>query len=66
MALQAYDGGDGMFAARLWWLLTVAGHPSARVLEGGWAKWKLEGRPAELYEPCTLKVTTAATVCHWL
>jgi thiosulfate/3-mercaptopyruvate sulfurtransferase len=33
---QAYDGGDGMMAARLWWVLTVAGHPSAMVLEGGW------------------------------
>jgi thiosulfate/3-mercaptopyruvate sulfurtransferase len=54
--LQAYDAGDGMLAARLWWLLTVAGHPSALLLEGGWAKWKDEGRPSELYEPCTLKV----------
>lgn len=33
---QAYDGGDGMFAARLWWLLTLAGHTAAYVLEGGW------------------------------
>jgi thiosulfate/3-mercaptopyruvate sulfurtransferase len=53
---QAYDSGDGMMAARLWWMLTVAGHPSALLLEGGWAKWKAEGRPSELYEPCTLKV----------
>jgi thiosulfate/3-mercaptopyruvate sulfurtransferase len=45
-----------MMAARLWWMLTVAGHPSALLLEGGWAKWKAEGRPSELYEPCTLKV----------
>jgi hypothetical protein len=34
--MQAYDSGDGMMAARLWWTLTVAGHPSAMVLEGGW------------------------------
>jgi hypothetical protein len=33
---QAYDSGDGMFAARLWWMLTVVGHPAAYVLEGGW------------------------------
>jgi thiosulfate/3-mercaptopyruvate sulfurtransferase len=32
----AYDTGDGMMAARLWWMLTVAGHPAAMVLEGGW------------------------------
>lgn len=54
--VQAYDAGDGMLAARLWWLLTVAGHPSALLLEGGWGRWAAEGRPAELYEPCTLKV----------
>ncbi|KAF6264271.1 Rhodanese-like domain-containing protein [Scenedesmus sp. NREL 46B-D3] len=52
----AYDAGDGMLAARLWWMLTVAGHPSALLLEGGWAKWRAEGRPSELHEPCTLKV----------
>ncbi|KAF8060571.1 STR1 [Scenedesmus sp. PABB004] len=51
-----YDGGDGMLAARLWWSLTVAGHPEALVLEGGWARWRAEGRPSELHEPCTLKV----------
>lgn len=34
--MQAYDSGDGMMAARLWWILTVAGHPAAHVLEGGW------------------------------
>lgn len=53
---KAYDSGDGMFAARLWWMLTVAGHPAAYVLEGGWSKWRAEHRPSELYEPCTLKV----------
>lgn len=56
LPMQAYDSGDGMFAARLWWMLTIAGHPSARVLEGGWDKWRAEGRQTELYEPCTLRV----------
>jgi thiosulfate/3-mercaptopyruvate sulfurtransferase len=51
-----YDGGDGMFAARLWWALTVHGHPRPLILEGGWARWVEEGRESELYEPCTLKV----------
>ncbi|KAI8474551.1 MAG: rhodanese domain-containing protein [Monoraphidium minutum] len=53
-----YDGGDGMLAARLWWALTVHGHPAPRILEGGWARWRAEGRALELYEPCTLKVST--------
>lgn len=56
LPFQAYDSGDGMLAARLWWLLAVAGHPTALVLQGGWDKWKAEGRTTELYEPCTLKV----------
>uniref|UniRef100_A0A383W482 Rhodanese domain-containing protein n=1 Tax=Tetradesmus obliquus TaxID=3088 RepID=A0A383W482_TETOB len=58
----AYDAGDGMLAARLWWLLTVAGHPSALLLEGGWGRWAAEGRPAELYEPCTLKPQLRTTL----
>lgn len=86
-----------MLAARLWWLLSVAGHPAPLALEGassnvvladachsssafghactsatstdsiflrhaaaagGWAAWQAEGRPAELYEPCTLKIAS--------
>lgn len=53
---QVYDSGDGMFAARLWWALTLHGHPDVRILEGGWGRWQGEGRKVALYEPCTLKV----------
>jgi thiosulfate/3-mercaptopyruvate sulfurtransferase len=40
-----YDGGNGMFASRLWWMLRWVGHTSVAVLDGGFAKWTKEGRP---------------------
>ena len=43
----AYDGGDGMAAARLWWTLRWAGHPDVRVLDGGFPAWERAGQPVE-------------------
>jgi thiosulfate/3-mercaptopyruvate sulfurtransferase len=42
----AYDQDSGMYASRLWWSLRYLGHDAVAVLDGGWAKWKREGRPA--------------------
>ena len=43
----AYDAGDGAFAARLWWLLRVAGHAQAAVLDGGFARWTALALPTD-------------------
>jgi thiosulfate/3-mercaptopyruvate sulfurtransferase len=40
-----YDDEGGHYVARLWLLLRRYGHDNLRVLEGGWTKWQLEGRP---------------------
>jgi len=42
-----YDG-SGLFAApRVWWMLRVFGGKDVRVLDGGFPRWKAEGRPTE-------------------
>ena len=43
-----YDAADGaMAAARMWWLLRLAGHRRAAVLDGGFARWQAQGGPVE-------------------
>lgn len=37
--------GEPLAAARVWMTLDVLGHPDARLLDGGIARWKAEGRP---------------------
>jgi len=36
--------GEPLAAARVWMTLDVMGHPNARLLDGGIARWKAEGR----------------------
>jgi thiosulfate/3-mercaptopyruvate sulfurtransferase len=46
-----YDDADSMAAARAWWLLRYFGHPSVRVLDGGFRAWAAAGLPMERGEP---------------
>jgi thiosulfate/3-mercaptopyruvate sulfurtransferase len=41
----AYDGGQHMFATRMWWLLHYLGHDRVQVLDGGWPAWCAAGLP---------------------
>jgi len=51
MVVVGYDDEGGAVAARLWWLLRYFGLDVGRVLDGGLAAWKAEGRPVEVPVP---------------
>ncbi|MHA7879108.1 MAG: sulfurtransferase [Saccharospirillum sp.] len=38
--IVAYDQGNGVFAARFWWLCRWAGLTQVQVLDGGWVQWQ--------------------------
>jgi thiosulfate/3-mercaptopyruvate sulfurtransferase len=44
----SYSTANVWWATRLWWLLHEFGHDNAAVLDGGWHKWRREGRPIEV------------------
>jgi thiosulfate/3-mercaptopyruvate sulfurtransferase len=57
----AYSTTTPMWATRLWWMLRASGFDNAAVLDGGFAKWKAEGRAVEsgprAYAPARLALT---------
>jgi len=46
-----YSAGAMMWATRVWWMLREFGFNKAAILDGGWEKWKAEGRPVSS-APC--------------
>jgi thiosulfate/3-mercaptopyruvate sulfurtransferase len=46
-----YDASIGLWAARVWWMLRAYGFTAAGVLDGGWFKWKKEGRCVSTQRP---------------
>lgn len=52
-----YSIGTMMWATRFWWMLRSLG-VEARVLDGGFDKWKEEGRPVETGAPRSYPTTT--------
>ena len=45
--IVAYDADNGMFAARLWWLMRWLGHAGVAVRDGGFAAWQRAGLHVE-------------------
>ncbi|HEX4986969.1 MAG TPA: sulfurtransferase [Burkholderiales bacterium] len=43
----SYSSANHWWATRMWWMLRVFGHDRAAVLDGGFQKWRAEGRPVE-------------------
>lgn len=46
-AVVVYDDWNRAGSARAWWVLTAAGLPSVRILDGGLAAWRASGRSLE-------------------
>ncbi len=46
-----YSASGMMWSTRVWWMLREFGFINAAILDGGWEKWKAEGRPVSS-EPC--------------
>ena len=65
--IVVYTTTTPMWATRLWWMLRASGFDNAAVLDGGFAKWKGEGRAVEVgsnsYRPA--QVSLAARPDHW-
>jgi thiosulfate/3-mercaptopyruvate sulfurtransferase len=53
-SVVAYDDGNAMVAARLWWMLRWLGHDRVLVLDGGLRRWMQLGLPLDEAVPAPL------------
>ena len=53
-----YSRANMQWATRIWWMLRSIGFDNAAILDGGWDKWHMEGRPSSteprVYPPARL------------
>ncbi|GAB3792996.1 sulfurtransferase [Dyella agri] len=60
LQVVCYDAANGaLAAARLWWLLRLAGEYAVAVLDGGYAAWQAAGLPTETAVPQRAATTAA-------
>lgn len=52
-----YSTANAQWATRIWWMLRAFGFDNAAVLNGGWQKWRAEGRPLSTH-PATPAAAT--------
>lgn len=54
-----YDERGGIYAARLWWILSYFGHTNVALMNGGWTKWTAERRPVstDAVQPAAVSFT---------
>ena len=58
--LVIYDVRGVISAARVWWTFRAFGHEAVAVLDGGFRKWRAEGRPVESGTPAPPRRQLAA------
>ena len=51
LRIIAYDNNNFAASARVWWMFRAMGHEDVAVLDGGFGKWRAEGRPVDDLEP---------------